>query len=179
MKYGTVYWITGLSGAGKTTLGSRLYSDFKKKKNDIVRLDGDELREIISNLDYSYEGRKGIAYQYARFCKMLTNQGIDVVICTVSMYDDLRAWNRENISNYCEIYVKVPMEDLIERDQKQLYSRALRQEISNVMGVDVKFEEPKNPDIVIENGNARDREAVYQELVSKIKNYGQGKEEQI
>lgn len=123
---GIVYWITGLSGAGKTTLGSLLYHDLKETGEKVVILDGDELREITNNKDYSYEGRRQVAKQYSRICKMLSNQGIDVIICTISMYDEVREWNRRNIENYCEIYIEVPIDELIRRDQKQLYSRALK-----------------------------------------------------
>ena len=179
MKKGIVYWITGLSGAGKTTLGSMLYQELKSQKNDIVRLDGDELREIINNKDYTYEGRKEVAFQYARFCRMLSEQGIDVVICTVSMYDEVRIWGRQNISHYCEIYVKVPMEDLIKRNQKQLYSRALKREIRNVIGVDVDFEEPKQSEIVVENSNDKCPNQSYAEMMMMLKEYWSSMEEMV
>lgn len=168
---GTVYWITGLSGAGKTTMGFLLYQDQKEAEENIVILDGDELREIINNKDYSYEGRKQVAKQYSRMCKMLSDQGIDVIICTISMYDEVREWNRENIENYCEIYIEVPIDELIRRDQKQLYSRALRKEVANVMGIDADFEAPKNPDVRINNDGKLEIKDVYDNLKNKIKDY--------
>ena len=149
--FGKVYWITGLSGAGKTTVGSRLYAKLQKKKNNLVILDGDELRKVFKNSDYSKEGREKLAFQYSRLCCMLSEQGIDVICCTIAMFDNCRKWNRENISNYYEVYLEVPVEKLIERDQKGLYSKALKNEISEVMGINLDFEEPKNPDIVIVN----------------------------
>lgn len=145
-----VYWVTGLSGAGKTTIGKMLYQHLKEKKDNVIRLDGDSLREIFQNQDYTYEGRKALGFQYSRLCRMLSLQDIDVVICTIAMYDGVREWNREHIAGYREIYLEVDMEELIRRDQKGLYSRALRQE-EDVSGMNMVTELPKNPDIVIHN----------------------------
>lgn len=166
--YGITFWITGLSGAGKSTFGRLLYMLYSKKIHNIVLLDGDELRMVIKNVDYSPEGRKDVAFQYARLCKLLTDQGIHVIICTISMYNEVRNWNRANIVNYCEIYIKVPMEQLILRDQKGLYSKAILKEVTNVMGVDVPFEEPQNPDILIYNDGQEDVETVFSELVNRL-----------
>ena len=147
MKMGCVYWVTGLSGAGKTTIGKMLYDSIKSKKDSIVRLDGDILREVFQNNDYSREGRKNLGYEYCRLCKMIASQGIDVVICTIAMFDELREWNRRNIDNYLEIYLEVSMEELIKRDQKGMYT----QELSDLSGVSQEAELPKEPDIIIKN----------------------------
>lgn len=150
-KTGTTFWITGLSGAGKTTVGKMLYEHIRKNKSNIVLLDGDILRQVYQDNTYSKEGRVELTYRNGRLCKMLNDQGIDVIICCVAMFDECRAWNRDNIINYIEIYLKVSIEELIKRDQKQLYSRALRNEIDNVMGINMDYEEPQMPNIVIEN----------------------------
>ncbi len=162
---GTMYWITGLSGAGKTTIGTLLYQYIKTKKDNVVFLDGDILREIYQTADYSAEGRKKLAYQHGRLCKMLTEQNIDVVICVIAMYEDCRRWNRKNIERYQEIYLDVSMDELIRRDQKQLYSKALRNEISNVMGINMEFEAPENPTLRIDNSG----ELTPEQVLEKIK----------
>lgn len=150
-RLGTVYWITGLSGAGKTTVGTKFYNYLKEKQNNTIRLDGDVMREVFRNTDYTYAGRKKLAYQYGSLCKMLSDQGIDVIICTVSMHDEIRAWNRENIKNYKEIYLEVTMEELVRRDQKGLYTNAINNKQGTVSGVTIEAELPKNPDLVIPN----------------------------
>lgn len=148
---GRVYWITGLAGAGKTTVGTKLYEKLKENKTNVIRLDGDNLREVFQNHDYSYEGRKQLGFQYSRLCKMLSEQNIDVVMCTIVMYDDVRAWNRANIADYVEIYLEVELEELIRRDQKGIYTRALSKNEKEVAGMNMKTELPKQPDLIIKN----------------------------
>lgn len=164
MDKGRVYWITGLSGAGKTTVGKLLYDSIKARKDNVIRLDGDVLREVFQNKDYTRSGRKKLGFEYSRLCRMIASQGIDVVICTVAMFDDLREWNRLNIENYVEIYLEVPMNELIRRDQKGMYSHVQE----NLSGVSQEAELPKNPDLVIKNyGNVSPEDAV-QIIIEKV-----------
>ena len=165
---GTLYWVTGLSGAGKTTTGNLLYDYLKQKKDNVVIMDGDILRKIRDSQDYSLEARKKLTYLDSLLFKELTDQGIDVVACTISMFDECRNWNRENFENYIEIYLKVPIEELIRRDQKQLYSRALKHEIDNVMGINQEFEEPKSPDIIVENYGENSAEKSVKIIIDKF-----------
>jgi len=152
----TCYYLTGLSGAGKTTIGKELYFQLKAHQDNIVYLDGDTLREVFGGQHgHSVEDRKNLAMHYSRLCKMLTDQGIDVVITTISMFTEVRNWNRANIKGYTEIYLKVPMDILIQRDQKQLYSRAIQGEVENVMGVDVEIDAPESPDIILQNDGSK------------------------
>ncbi len=147
---GRVYWITGLSGAGKTTIGKLLFTSLKAKKENIIRLDGDELRYIFNNSDYSYEGRKRLGFQYSRLCKMLADQDNDVIICTIAMFDDVRAWNRENIDDYFEIYLEVTLDELVKRDYKGVYAGKISGK-KNIYGLDLKVEYPKEPNLIIRN----------------------------
>ncbi len=162
---GKVFWITGLSGAGKTTIGKELFKLVKEKEKNTVLLDGDEMREVFGNdLGYSKEDRFRCAMRYARICRMLANQGIHVIICTISMFEEVRAWNREEIAGYIEIYVRVPMELLKERNQKELYSECENGSTGNVVGMDLELELPKNPDLIIDNTG----ESTPEQIVDKI-----------
>lgn len=165
---GTTYWITGLSGAGKTTIGKKLYEYLSQKEKNVVFLDGDILRQVYNDSDYTLNGRKKLAFQHGRLCRMLNSQGIDVVICVIAMFDDCREWNRNEIENYREIYLRVPIEELIRRDQKGLYSRALRKEVSNVMGMDIEFDVPKMPDIEIENCGENNPDRVLEMIIEEF-----------
>lgn len=153
---GTVYWITGLAGAGKTTIGKLLYEKMKEGYPNIVFLDGDTLRKVFGDdLGYSKEDRRKCAMRYSRLCAMLQEQGMNVICCTISMFDSVREWNRENISNYIEIYVRVSMDILESRDQKGLYSGNTEEKQKEVIGVQIEFEEPKHPDLILQNDGDR------------------------
>lgn len=161
---GIVYWITGLSGAGKTTIGNRLYYELKQKADNVVLLDGDILKQIVGGeLGYSENDRRKRAYRYAKICKMLADQDIIVICCTIAMYDEVREWNRKNNKAYVEVYLDVPMEVLVERNQKGLYSRYREGEVANIAGIDVKVEFPRSPDLIIKNdGSIKIKECVEQ-----------------
>lgn len=152
---GTLYWITGLSGAGKTTIGNRLYYEVKKQHDNIVLLDGDVLKKAVLDEDeadaYSDSSRRKRALKYSRICKMLTDQGLIVICCTIAMYDSVREWNRKNNKRYVEIFLDVPMDVLETRDQKGLYSGYKAGRVRSLAGVDLEIEFPKSPDIVIRN----------------------------
>lgn len=164
MKKGTVYFFTGLSGAGKTTLGGLFHRRLKQRKNDVVLLDGDSIR-LVYNEDISYteESRRKGAGRTFRVAKMLSDQGIDVVVCSICMYSAVREWNRANIEHYREIYIKVDKETLLRRNQKGLYTAG-----KDVVGVDIPFDEPKTPDYIIENNGQETPEAIVARLEADL-----------
>lgn len=148
---GTVYFFTGLSGAGKTTIGGLFYQRLKATKPNVVLLDGDEIRVAFGeDVGYTNDERLRWAGRIFRVCKLLSAQGIDVVVCSIAMYESVRRWNRENIPNYKEIYIKVSKNTLMQRNQKGLYTAG-----KNVVGIDLPFDEPQSPDIVLHNDGER------------------------
>jgi len=165
MKSGVLYWITGLSGSGKTTIGNRLYYELKQERENVVLLDGDLLKNIVGDeLGYTENDRKKRAYKYAKICKMLTDQGIIVICCTIAMYDSVREWNRKNNKAYIEVFLDVPVRVLIERDQKGIYSQYRRGEANNIAGMDLLVEYPKSPNLILKN----DGSISIKECVNKI-----------
>lgn len=168
---GTVYWITGLSGAGKTTIGKSLYEIIASEKQKIIFLDGDELRKVFGNdLGYSREDRIKCAKRYSRLCNLLASQGFDVICCTVSMFHEIRNWNRKQIKNYIEIYIKVSISTLEKRNQKGLYGDWKNGSQKNVVGLDLEVEYPEHPDFIIENNNNQSPYELANELWYAIKN---------
>ncbi|UFS72438.1 adenylyl-sulfate kinase [Geomonas sp. RF6] len=152
MQSGTLYWITGLSGAGKTTIGKALYQELKTTRQHVVFLDGDVLRTVFGDLHgHTVEDRKKLAHSYANLCKMLTEQGIDVVCSTISLFREVHEFNRANIGKYLEIFVDCDFDELVRRDQKGIYSRALRGELKDIIGIDLPYDRPANCDLVIDN----------------------------
>lgn len=165
---GDVFWITGLSGAGKTTIGKLFYEKLKEKYVNTVFLDGDTLREVFGNdLGYSDADRRKCAMRYAKLCDFLQRQGMNVICCTISMFDEIRQWNRGHIENYHEIYVKVSDETLHQRDQKGLYSRYQKGEEQELAGYQVGIELPQNSDLILFNDGVLTPE----EQVRKIIDY--------
>lgn len=166
---GTVYWITGLAGAGKTTIGKLFYEKIRQQKENVVFLDGDLLREVFCNdLGYSAADRKISAMRNSRICKLLADQGIDVVCATISMFHECRQWNRDNIKNYREIYIKVPVDVLMLRDQKKLYSQTLAGKNFNVAGLDLPVEVPVNADVILENDGTLEPCVVVEQLWQRV-----------
>lgn len=164
MEKGTVYFFTGLSGAGKTTLGGLFHRHLKAKKANVVLLDGDQIRPVYNeDIGYSDGDRVKGAQRTFRVAKMLADQGIDVVVCSICMYSVVRDWNREHIGHYKEIYIKVRRETLLSRNQKKLYTSG-----TNVVGVDLPFDEPKRPDVVVENDGERSPEAIVERLEAEL-----------
>ncbi len=147
---GWVIWITGLAGSGKTTLGRAVYEALRREISHVVYLDGDGFREIFGHSGYDRESRIEISKKRSALCAFLASQGIHVVATAISMFDEIYRLNRQNIPHYLEVYVKCEMEELIRRDQKNLYTKALKGEIQEVVGVDIAFDEP-SAHVVIDN----------------------------
>ncbi|MFQ2147161.1 adenylyl-sulfate kinase [Aeromonas jandaei] len=150
-----VIWIVGLSGAGKTTIGRALYEELKINQKNLVLVDGDEIRALFCHNqiadDYSIAGRRINAERIQSLCRWLDSQGIDIVCCNLAMFSDIRTNNRHIFSDYREIFVDVPLSALMQRDDKGLYQAALCGRQHNVVGVDIEYCPPVDPDLVIHN----------------------------
>lgn len=174
MSKGAVYWITGLSGAGKTTLAVRLVELLRARGLPVVFLDGDELREVFGAVaanpqNHGREGRLALAMQYAHLCRVIAAQGLTVVISTISLFREVHAWNRAHLPGYFEIYLKVPVEELRRRDPKGIYRRYDAGEISNVAGLDLAIDEPESADWVAEFVPGKSVQALADELMEIMK----------
>ena len=152
---GILYWITGLPGAGKTTIGTQLYYSLKKKRENVVILDGDVLLSILDEHGFSENDRHKRAWKYARLCRTLTNQGVTVICCTLSLFEDVRIWNRNNNKSYVEIFIDVPDEILQKRNYKKMYSEVAEKKLTDIPGIDLVMQKPENPDLVLMNGGSK------------------------
>ena len=94
-----------------------------------------------------------LAFKYSKLSQFLSNKGHIVIISTISMFNEIYKWNRKNMKNYFEIYLKVPIKELKNRDPKKIYSRYFNNEIKNVAGLDLEIDEPYKPDLLIEFPN--------------------------
>ncbi|MDA9043173.1 adenylyl-sulfate kinase [Pseudomonadales bacterium] len=147
-----VTWMIGLSRAGKTTLSKLLYDKLKPEVSNLVLLDGDAIRILFGNdVDHTIEGRRRNAERISHLCKFLSDQNIHVIAAVLSIFPEWQSWNRENIENYQEVYIKASLKSLEKRDTNDLYAQAKKGTMKNVVGFDIPFPEPKHPDLVIEN----------------------------
>ena len=146
-----ILWIIGLSGAGKTTLATEVVRLARREASNVAMLDGDVAREVWGDaLGYSMADRQRNAERLCRLGKFLEGQNIHVVCAVLSLFEESRRWNRANLNDYYEVFVRAPLSTLIERDSKGLYTRALRGEIS-LPGINMDFPEPSSPDEKIDN----------------------------
>ena len=151
-----IIWITGLSGAGKSTIAKEVVNNLRDSNQPCILLDGDKIRKAIEDphVHYDYQSRLTCAKRISRLAQMLEQENIWVVVATISLFKDIHSWNRLNFKDYIEVYIRVNLEVLKERDSKALYSLANKGKISNVAGIHYQVQEPENPDLIIENNSA-------------------------
>lgn len=165
-KKGILFWITGLSGSGKTTLGKNIHKDIIKLYGPTVMVSGDDLRKIFKLSGYSKNERLKITKKYCNFVKYITDQNINIIFAVVGLFEEPRKWNRKNISNYVEIYVKSNIKNIIKLGRKKIYRK---RNIKNVVGIDLKPEFPKKPNIIITNSFKLSKEKMSKIIIKKIK----------
>ena len=148
---GVTIWLTGLSGAGKTTLAERLTPELERRGHRVESLDGDVVRTHLSKgLGFTREDRDENIRRIAWVAALGTRHGATMLVSAISPYTDGRREAREQIGSFVEVYVKCSLDELIERDPKGLYARALAGEIENFTGVNDPYEAPVSPEIVVE-----------------------------
>ena len=163
MERGFVVWFTGLSGAGKSTLARGLESVLRERGLKVEVLDGDVIRTNLSKeLGFSKEDRDTNIRRIGFVCKLLARNGVATIAAAISPYREVRDEVRRDIGDFVEVYVKCPIDVLKERDAKGLYAKALRGEISNFTGISDPYEEPLNPEVVLET----DKQSVEESLAT-------------
>lgn len=142
-----VIWIIGLSSTGKTTLAKNVYKTAKQTGVlNLVHLDGDEMRKLYGNdLGHDLLSRRINSNRIQNFCKLLDDQDVHVVCSILSIFPDARDWCRQNLSNFAEIYIESPFDQLLKRDTRGIYSN------DKVAGTTLDFPIPENPEMKISN----------------------------
>mgnify|MGYP000474582671 CR=1 FL=1 len=155
MEKGFVIWLTGLPGSGKTTIARKLEKYFKEKGKRVEVLDGDEVRRWLSpEAGFSREDRERHLRRVGYVSKLLARNGVIVIASFVSPYRSIREEIRRILEKeglqFIEVYVKCSIQECMRRDPKGLYKKALAGEISNMTGIQDVYEEPLNPEVVID-----------------------------
>jgi len=150
---GFTVWFTGLSGAGKSTIAERLEEELERRGRAVEVLDGDVVRTHLSKgLGFSKEDRDTNIRRIAFVAKLVTRHGGAVLTAAISPYSSIRDEARESISEaggFVEVFVSCPIDELVRRDVKGLYEKALRGEIANFTGVSDPYEEPVAPEVTV------------------------------
>lgn len=149
----TIFWLTGLPCSGKTTIANELSRHIYAEV-----LDGDDIRNLVNNLDFSEEGRKKHVKTVAELAYRLS-QYSKVIVALVSPIKSVREEVKKKYPNIVEIYLKCSLDKCMERDVKGMYKKALNGEIKNFTGIDAPYEEPTNATI-IDTENLRVEESV-------------------
>jgi adenylylsulfate kinase-like enzyme len=148
--------LIGMSGAGKSSVGSELCARMKAVHPNTLLIDGDELRAAIApDLAYTFEDRRESEARRSKLCKYLSDQGMYVICAGLSNYPEWRAWCKKKIAEYFEVYLDVPLAVLQQRDSKGIYRQAADGQTRNVVGVDIPFAPPAEPDLVVDNADGQ------------------------
>lgn len=174
LKKGWTIWFIGLHGSGKTTIAKRLAEALKGKKIPFALIDGDEIRKTISSdLGYSLEDRNTHMKRVAGLCRENNEKGMLCIACVASPTEKSREYAKKILGNVLFIYLKCPLEICEKRDVKGHYKKARSKEkgFENFLGISLKFEEPKNPDIILNTDKEPVEESV-NKLINNLKEKG-------
>ena len=161
---GILFWITGLSGSGKTVLAEKIKHKIAHKYGPTLTISGDDLRKIFNFNKFSKNKRQIYASSYGKFCKCITDKNINIIFSTVSLFHKIRKWNKLNITNYIEIYIQSDIEKIVKLKRKFFYKGKYK----NIVGKNIKAEFPRFPDVIIKNDFTKSINVLAKELIKKI-----------
>lgn len=169
MHKGFTLWFTGLSGSGKSTLTGLLEAEFRRRNYKVELLDGDVVRTNLSRgLSFSKEDRDINIRRIGFVCDLLSRNGVIAISAAISPYRSVRRECRELVEShgtpFVEVYCKCSLDELVRRDVKGLYKKALSGEIQNFTGVSDPYEEPENPDVLVESDSESVEDAFHKIL---------------
>jgi adenylylsulfate kinase len=144
-----VIWLTGLSGAGKTTIAHDMIKQLKMSGIAPVLLDGDQIRRSLKQLDFSEAARKAHNLRVGQMASALEKRGKVVIVSLISPYADIRAEVRSLCETFVEVYVQTPLELCICRDPKGLYKKAISGQIQHFTGITAPYYPPANPEVTV------------------------------
>ena len=163
---GILFFITGLAGSGKTSIAKKIKKEISHLYGPTIEVSGDNFRKIFKFNKYTQKARNEYLMNYLVFAKLITDQKINLIFNLIGMYEKARRWNRKNIDNYVEIYIEANMNKIMCSKQKATHLKVKK----NIVGLDIKAELPKKPDIVVKNDFNKSLDELAKELLGKIRN---------
>ena len=160
-KKGILFWLTGLSGSGKTSLAKELYSNINKNYGPTIVLSGDDLRSDFNLHGYDRNSRERIGIMYSNFFKRILDQKVNIIFAGIVLIENVRIYNRKIIPNYFEIYIKSNIHQV--KKIKNTYKLK-----RNVVGLDIIPEFPTKPDIIINNNFKSSKKEIAKKVLNKI-----------
>jgi adenylylsulfate kinase-like enzyme len=150
MKPGKTIWFTGLSASGKTTLADKLAEEYDSM---VVRIEGEDIRKTIAKeYGYSKNDRELVVLKMYEVSKYLRYLGLTCIVCSVTAPD------RVIDKDFFEVYLRCPVDVCKQRDYKDTYSQ------KNVMGVDIEYEKPLSPDVIIDTDKCSPKQGIFKIL---------------
>ena len=164
-----VVWLTGLSGAGKTTIAEAIVRAAKPRIRELVLIDGDVIRNLFgARLGFDESARKLQIGRIQQLALFLASQDIVVIVAALYSHPDLLRWNRANLPGYFEVYVSTPLAVVEQRNTKQLYAKARAGEIDNVVGIDIPWHAPEHADMLIDSSAGETPETLANRIISAV-----------
>lgn len=165
-----IVWIVGRSASGKTQLAKQIQKAFRSDYG-MLHLDGDDFRQIFGPVDdaHTIAQRKKNFERIVRLCKFLDNNSLNVVCSILSIFPEEQLSNKTNFKNYFEIYLDASFDTAKSRDNKGLYEQAIRGELQDFVGVDIPYEAPLKPDLILKNDIDTDFSQIIQKAIVELK----------
>ena len=162
---GILFWITGLSGSGKTSIAKEIKFKISKLYGPTIVVSGDDMRKIFGLTKYSRKERFKNAMNFSKYSEFITNQKINVIFANIGMFHKARSRNKLKIENYIEIYIKANLKKIIKIGKKKIYKKFDK----DIVGKDIVPELPKSPNIIIHNKFNKSVKVLSNDLFKKIK----------
>jgi adenylylsulfate kinase-like enzyme len=162
-KFGIVFFVTGLSGAGKTVFSKKIHKFIEKKYGKTLVISGDEIRNSFNFKKYSKHERIKLGIQIANFIKIISKQKINIIYNAIAMFKEIRKQHRKNFVNYVEVYLKTDLKKAAQNKNK-IYQNKKK----DIIGKDIKPDYPKNSNIVIKNSENKTLESLKKDFVKKF-----------
>ena len=161
-----VLWLTGLSGSGKTTIADKVFDQLSANGQKVEKLDGDVMRGFFPSTGFTKEARDEHIKRVGFMASRLEKHGVVIIASFISPYEETRQFVRDMCDNYIEVFVDASLEECEKRDVKGLYKKARDGQIKNFTGIDAPYEEPLNPEIIVNT-----KKETVDESVTAILNY--------